>query len=78
MMVKNTLAYFAPMLIADVKSHSSAPWANVIKLLTAVSYQFSLQARAFVPFKPFQSSQMLVGKARSLPWSGAPDGAKLR
>ncbi len=27
----------------------------------------------FVPFKPFQPSLMFVGKARRLPWSGAPE-----
>ncbi len=34
---------------------------NVIKLFMAVSYTFSLQARAFVPGKPFQHSLMFVG-----------------
>ncbi len=41
--------------------------ANVIKLFTAVSYAFSWQARAFVPDKSIQPSQMFVGKAWSLP-----------
>jgi hypothetical protein len=41
--------------------------ANVIKLFTSVSYDFSLYIRAFVPGKPFQPSLMFVGKSRSLP-----------
>ncbi len=43
------------------------PGVNVIKRLTAVSYDISLQARAFVPGKPFQSSRMFANKARGLP-----------
>ncbi len=43
------------------------PGANVIKLFTALSYDFSLKARAFVPGKPFQPSLMFVDGARSLP-----------
>ncbi len=39
------------------------PVANVIKLFTAVSYEFSLLARVFVPGKPFQPSLMFAGKA---------------
>ncbi len=41
--------------------------ANVIKLFTVVSHKFLLQARAFVPGKPFQLSLMFVSKDRSLP-----------
>jgi len=41
------------------------PGANAIKLFTAVSY-------AFAPGKPFQPSLLFVGKARSIPYSGAP------
>ncbi len=48
--------------------------ANVIKLFTAVSYDFSYQARAFVPGKPFQPSLMFAGKAGAYP-SEAPLGA---
>jgi hypothetical protein len=40
------------------------PGANVIKLYTAVSYDFFNE---FVPGKPFQPSLLFVGKARSLP-----------
>jgi hypothetical protein len=40
---------------------------NVIKRFTAVSYDISLQARAFVPGKPFQPSLMFASKARGLP-----------
>jgi hypothetical protein len=50
---------------------ASAPVANVIKIFTAVSYDFSLKARAFVPGKPFQTSLIFVGKARAYP-SEAP------
>ncbi len=49
--------------------------ANPIKLFTAVIYDFSLQARVFVPGKPFQSSLMFAGKAgvtRVKLLSGAP------
>jgi hypothetical protein len=46
--------------------------ACIIKLFTAVIYGFSLQARVFVPGKPFQPSLMFVGEARSLPY-GAPE-----
>jgi hypothetical protein len=52
-----------------IKSFSGA---NVIKLFSSVIYDYSLQARVFVPGKPFQPSLMIVGEARSLPWSGAP------
>jgi hypothetical protein len=38
------------------------PVANVIKLFTAVSYNFS-----FVPGKPFQPSLMFAGKAGAYP-----------
>jgi hypothetical protein len=48
------------------KFHNMAPVANIIKLFRAVSYAFSLQARAFVPGKPFQPSLMYVGKPRCL------------
>jgi hypothetical protein len=47
------------------------PGANVIKLFTAVSYEFSKQARAFVHGKPFHPSLMFAGKARAYP-SEAP------
>jgi len=40
--------------------------ANVMKLLTAVSYDFSKQAKVFVPVNPFQPSLTFVGEARSL------------
>jgi hypothetical protein len=45
----------------------SEPGANVKKLFTAASYDFSYNARAFFPGKPFQPSLMFVGKAKSLP-----------
>jgi hypothetical protein len=45
--------------------------ANVMKLLTAVSYEFLYYAGAFVPGKPFQPSQMFAGKAEAYP-SEAP------
>ncbi len=35
------------------------------------------QTRVFVLGKPFQSSLMFEGKARSVPKSGAPEGASL-
>jgi hypothetical protein len=35
------------------------------------------QTRVFVLGKPFQSSLMFEGKARSIPKSGAPEGASL-
>jgi hypothetical protein len=35
------------------------------KLFTAEIYEFLLQARGFVPGKPFQPSLMSVGKART-------------
>jgi hypothetical protein len=40
------------------------PGANVIKLFTTVSYDFSY-ATEFVPGKPFQPSLMFVGRARA-------------
>jgi hypothetical protein len=52
---------------------TTRPVANVIKLFAAVSYDFSLKARGFVPGKPFQPSLIFVVKARSLPKSGAPE-----
>jgi hypothetical protein len=44
---------------------------SVIKLFTAVSYDFSKKVGAFVPAKPFQPSLMFSGKARAYP-SEAP------
>ncbi len=38
----------------------SHPGPNVIKLFTAVLYECSLKARAFVPGKPFQPSLLIV------------------
>jgi hypothetical protein len=55
----------------------SAPVANFVKLFTAVSYDFSKYALAFVLGKPFQPSLMFTGKARSLPYSGTPEGPML-
>ncbi len=43
------------------------PEAIVIKLFTAVSYDFSLKARVFVPGKPFQSSLMLAVRPGAYP-----------
>ncbi len=42
------------------------PGANVIKLFTAESYEFSVIARAFFSGKPFQPSLMFAGKAKHL------------
>jgi hypothetical protein len=41
--------------------------AKVIKLFTAVSYEFLLKAIVLAPDKPFQPSLLFAGKARSLP-----------
>jgi hypothetical protein len=43
------------------------PRLNVTKLLTAVIYQCSLQARVFVPGKHFQPSLMFSGELRAFP-----------
>ncbi len=43
------------------------PVPNVTKLFTSVIYEILLEAKAFVPGKPFQPSLIFVGKARSLP-----------
>jgi hypothetical protein len=45
--------------------------ANIIKLFTAVSYEFLEYARVFVPSKLFQPSLISAGKAgayQSGPW----------
>jgi hypothetical protein len=49
------------------------PVANVIKLFTAVSYALFIISYRFVPAKPFQTCLLFVGKAMSLPLSGAPE-----
>jgi len=54
----------------------SCPGASVIKLFTAVSYEFSYLARVHVPGKPFQPGLILVSKAGAYP-SEAPLGAPL-
>jgi hypothetical protein len=41
------------------------PGAHVIKLFTAVIYEFSLYARVFAPGKPFEPCLMFVGKTSS-------------
>ncbi len=40
---------------------------NVKKQVTVVIYEYSLQARVFVPGKFFKRSLMVVGKARAYP-----------
>jgi hypothetical protein len=47
---------------------------DVIKLFTAVIYEFSSKARVFVPVKSFQPSLLFVGKARNLSLSRAYEG----
>ncbi len=47
-----------------------SPGANVIKLFTAVIYDFRNKLMCFVPGKPFQPSLMFVDMARSLHQSG--------
>ncbi len=70
MPVTNDLAYLAVTSVTPrikfnvVDTRTSV--ASVIKLLAAVSYEFSKKARAFVPSKPFQSSLMFAGKIKSL------------
>ncbi len=41
--------------------------ATVIKRFTAVSYEYSLYARVFVPGKPFQDSLVFEGMAGAYP-----------
>ncbi len=55
------------------KFYSIGLGLNVVKNFTVVIFQFSQQAIVFVPCRPVQPSLMFVGKARSLPKSGAPD-----
>ncbi len=58
-----------------VKSFTiQAPSANVIKLFMPVI----CEARVLVPGRHFQPSVMFVGKASSLPWSGASFGCLTR
>jgi hypothetical protein len=47
--------------LTDTPLDDYAPVPNVIKLFTVVSYDFSYQARVFVPGKPFQPSLMFGG-----------------
>jgi hypothetical protein len=47
------------------------PGAYVIKLFTAVSYDFSEEGRVIVPSKPFQPNLMFAGKTGAYP-SKAP------
>ncbi len=47
--------------------------SNFIKLFTGVNYQCEEEARMFAVGKPFQPCLMFVGKARSLPYCGAPE-----
>ncbi len=71
-METNTLAYYENMSFSAVKNLIvKAPLAIVIKLFTAVSYNFSIYARAFITNKPFQPSLMFAGKAGAFP-SEAP------
>ncbi len=46
---------------------TNTPGACIIKHFMSVIYGFSNLARVFVPGKPFQSSLMFAGEARSLP-----------
>ncbi len=43
------------------------PGPIVIKRITSVIYECSLQASVFASGKPFQPSLMFVGKAKNLP-----------
>ena len=47
---------FAVKLLPLMKMSFRSSGANVIRLFTAVSYDFSWLARVFVPGKPFQPS----------------------
>jgi hypothetical protein len=61
--------YNITVLIRSVNSHlmeqrtlNNVKRDNVIRLFTAVSYEYSYLNRAFVTAKPFQPSLMFVGK----------------
>jgi hypothetical protein len=49
------------------------PETIVLKLFTSIFYEPSYNPNEFVSSKLFQPSPMLVGKARGLPYSGAPE-----
>ncbi len=55
----NPFYFFNWKLCTDFRSPSLA---NAIKLFMAVSYDFSLEARAFVPSNPFHPSLMFSGE----------------
>ncbi len=61
----NALAYYETEIITTISFYSSG--INVIKLFTAISYDFLKLATAFVPGNPFQSSLIFVGKAGAYP-----------
>ncbi len=54
--VTNTLAYFADLKMAPLRFYNTESATNVMKLFTAVSYEFLQKARVFLLGKPFLSS----------------------
>ncbi len=72
----NFLAYYGTKLITAVKSLWFATLhagANVVKLVTSVIYEWSLNAGVFFPGKPCYPNIMFASKARSLAMSGVPE-----
>jgi hypothetical protein len=56
---------------------SEAPGPNVIKLFCLQFTNFRNKLECFVPGKLFQPNLMIVGKAWSLHYSGAPETLEL-
>ncbi len=55
------------------KFYNIVPWCNLTKPFTVVIYKCSWLAMVFAPGRHFQPCLMFVSKARSLPYSGAPE-----
>ncbi len=62
----NTLAYFEKSLLIAVKSFITlATGGKLYKTFSVRNLRISVVARVFIPCRPFQSSLLIVGKAKT-------------
>ncbi len=55
------------LIYFEHRSYGGGPEISVIKIFTVVIYEWSKQARALVPNRPFQPSLMFAAKAGAYP-----------
>ncbi len=62
----DVIVYYCYSFLLEKGKLADGHRPQVLKLFTAVIYEFLLQVRVYVPGKPFQRSLMFEGKAGSL------------